>query len=347
MTGKKHPTRNTVPLAGPSLERPSRQRFALFGALQVGLLLGLAALQAALLLSGNIHLYQAPKMQPFAIFSTSAFVLMALHGLWTLLVPGADAAARCGCSHDHEPSASGKIAMAVLFGLVLIAGFFLPHQVLDSRVAEKKGISLSRSPTPSVFGPSRETQLPPEDHLFFQEELPWDSAQAWDFQSPGADLEEEQARLREELGIWYDRDIYQELSEELLHRETLRITDKDFLDSMLIISAYLDRFQDRKVEFTGFAYHDGTMAENEMAVARISITCCLADATVYGLLVRSDQPLPPNDTWVRVHGRIAATRFMEENIPMILADRLETIPAPDQPYVYPRLYSSYVFEEES
>ncbi len=324
-------------------EQPGRS-FAVF---QVLLLLGLAALQAVLLLSGAIHLYQAPKMQPFVIFSTAAFVVMALHGLWTLLVPKAGAEARCGCSHDHEPSRAGKAAMTALFGLVLVTGFFLPHQVLDSRVAEKKGIALSRSPAPSVFGPEQIPGLPPESHLFFQEETPWDSGQAMDFEPTGSDLDEEQAKLREELGIWYDREIYQELTEDLLARETLRITDADFLDAMLIISAYLDRFQGRRVEFTGFVYHDGTMAENELAVARISITCCLADATVYGLLVRADQPLPPNDTWVRVHGRIGATRFMEEDIPMILAERLEIIPAPDQPYVYPRLYSSYVFEDGS
>ncbi|SMP45794.1 TIGR03943 family protein [Desulfonatronum zhilinae] len=331
--------------AGP--DRDHERHGLSFEVFQVLLLLGLAALQAVLLFSGAIHLYQAPKMQPFVIFSTAAFLVMALHGLWVLLVPKAGADARCGCSHDHEPSPVGKIAMAVLFGLVLITGFFLPHQILDSRVAEKKGIALSRSPAPSVFGPERIPGLPPENHLFFQEETPWDSGQAMDFEPTGTDMEEEQALLREELGIWYDREIYQELTEDLLARETLRVTDADFLDAMLIISAYLDRFQGRAVVFTGFVYHDGTMAENELAVARISITCCLADATVYGLLVQAEQPLPPNDSWVRVHGRIGATRFMEEDIPMILADRLEIIPAPDQPYVYPRLYSSYVFEDGS
>lgn len=314
-----------------------------FGLVRVAVLLGLAALQAVVLLSGAIHLYQAPRMQPFVIFSTAAFLVMALHGLWNVLVPGDDAAARCGCSHDHEPSPVGKIAMVVLFGLVLTTGFFLPHQALDSRVAEKKGIALSRSPAPSVFGSERVAGLPPDSHLFFQEEIPWDSAQVWDLQASGADLDKEQALLREELGIWYDREIYEELSEDLLSRDVLRISGEDFLDSMLIISAYLDRFQGRRVEFTGFVYHDGTMAENELAVARIAITCCLADATVYGLLVRFDPPLPPNDAWVQVQGRIAATRFMEEDIPMIVAARMEVIPAPDQPYVYPRLYTSYVF----
>lgn len=323
-----------------------RGRNALFfGLIQVLLLLGLAGLQAGLLLSGDSQLYQAPRMRPFMIFSTAAFLLMGLYGLRTLLAPAAEISADCGCGHAHTPSFQAKIAIVVLFGLVLSTGFFLPHQVLDSRVAEKKGIALSRLPATGVFGPERELRLLPEDHLFFQESMPWDSAQAVDLGPTETGLDEEQARLREELGIWYDRELHRELSEDLLARQTLRITDEDFLDSMLIISAYLDDFVGRHVDFCGFVFHDGTMAENELAVARIAVTCCLADASVYGLLVRApDLPLPPNDAWVRVQGRIQKTRFIEEDIPLILADSLEVIPAPEQPYVYPRLYSRYVLE---
>ncbi|GAB6059593.1 TIGR03943 family putative permease subunit [Desulfonatronum parangueonense] len=317
---------------------------ASFGLIQTLILFALAALQASLLHSGESLLYMAPRMQPFLFFSTVSFCIMGIYGLWTLFRPGASVEAGCGCGHEHGFSGKAKAVVVMLFGLVLAAGFFLPHQLLDSRVAQKKGISLSRAPERSMFGPQQEIGFPPDSHILFQEDIPWDSGQAMDF---GPELDEEQAMLREELGIWYDRDTYQEMTEELLAKSSLIITSENFLDSMLIISAYLDRFQGRRVEFSGFVYHDGTMAENELAVARIAVTCCLADATVYGLLVRVDTlPLPANDAWVRVHGRIAATRFMDEDIPMVLADRLELIPPPDQPYVYPRLYSSYVFDAE-
>ncbi|SDB27069.1 protein of unknown function [Desulfonatronum thiosulfatophilum] len=315
-----------------------------FGLILVLILFALAALQATLLVSGESLLYQAPRMQPFLFFSTVSFCIMGVYGLWTLFQPGTSTKAGCGCGHEHGFSNKAKTAVVMLFGLVLAAGFFLPHQLLDSRVAQKKGISLSRPPERSIFGPQQEFEFPPQSHILFQEDIPWDSGQAMDF---GPELDEEQAMLREELGIWYDRDTYQEMSEELLARSALTITSENFLDSMLIISAYLDRFKGRGVEFSGFVYHDGTMAENEIAVARIAVTCCLADATVYGLLVRVDElPLPANDVWVRVHGRIAATWFMDEELPMVLAERLEMIPPPDQPYVYPRLYSSFVFESE-
>jgi putative membrane protein len=317
---------------------------SLFALIQILLLLGLALLQTLLLLSGDNRLYQAPRMQPFLVFSTVTFCILALHGVQNLFRPAPAPGCACGCAQGREISLGAKTAVLVLFGLILGTGFLLPHQVLDSRVAEKKGIALQRQPASPVFSPQTAPGDFSGEHLAL-EDIPWDSAQALE-SAPG--VEDEQDKLREELGIWYDRKLYTEMTDELLARKSLEITGETFLDAMLIISAYLDDFAGRAVEFSGFAYHDGTMAENELAVARIAITCCLADATVYGLLVRAPGlPLPANDVWVRVQGRIAKTKFMDDSIPMILADHLETIPAPDQPYVYPRLYSRYVLEPDA
>lgn len=310
-----------------------------FDLVRVLLFSALALLQAVLLVSGQSVLYLAPRMLPFLYFSTAAFCLLALHGTWNLL--GSRPAGGCDCGCGHDLRAGAKTAIIVLFGLVLGAGFFLPHQVLDSRVAEKKGISLHRQTTSPMFGPKPGEDFFPGEHLLF-EEIPWDSAQAVDDRAGPGD---EQDKLRDELGIWYDRELYTEMAEELLAEDILRISGESFLDAMLIISAYLDDFEGRLVEFSGFVFHDATMAEDELAVARIAITCCLADATVYGLLVRAPgTSLPVNDTWVRVRGRIHKTQFLEDSIPLIIADLLEEIPPPAQPYVYPRLYSRYVFE---
>lgn len=316
-----------------------------FQLIRVLIFVALALLQASLLISGQIRLYQAPHMLPFFIFSTAAFVLLAGHGLVLLRRrPTATGPDLCSCPGAHAPSGQVKTAAILLFGLVLATGFVLPHHYLDGRVAEKKGISLSRSPGPSLTGSHQDAAVFPEDHLFLEEDIPWDSAESMDH---GPGRSQQQEMLRDELGIWYDQDIYTRMSEELLARESLRITGESFLDAMLVISAYLDAFIGKEVEFSGFVHHDGTMAENELAVARIAVTCCLADATVYGLLVRiNNLPVPANDSWVRVRGRIASTRFIDRDIPLILADELRPIDQPDQPYVYPSLYSTYVFGEE-
>lgn len=322
---------------------PTRHRqFPVFDLTQHLLLLALALLQTILLASGDSQLYLAPRMMPFLYFSTTAFCILAVHGLWNLFRRPSDG---CDCGCAENLSLGSKIVILALFGLVLGTGFILPHQPLDSRVADKKGISLQRHATDPLFGGTRSADdFLTGEHLLIGD-IPWDSAQAWE-EDNGREVEQE--RLRDELGIWYDRELYTEMARELLGQDFLEITSETFLDAMLVISAYLEAFAGRSVEFAGFVYHDGTMAENELAVARISITCCLADATVYGLLVRAPSlPLPPNDAWVRVRGRIAQTVLMEESIPVILADDLEIVPAPDQPYVYPRLYNRHVIDTGS
>lgn len=302
------------------------------------ILIALALLQTLLLLSGKISLYLSPSMAPFFIFSTAAFYILAIHELW-FFVSEVNA-------ENHEDarkrsfSASGGITVIALFGLVLAAGFFLPHRVLDSRVADKKGISLQRVPAERFLDPRTAPLVFPEDHVFY------DDAKGKGFQAGGRQDSEpdEQRMLRSELGIWYDNELYISMAEDLLSRDSLKITGKSFLDDVLILSVYLDAFIGRDVEFTGFVYHDGTMAENELAVARIALTCCLADATVYGLLVRPpDLPRPENDVWVRVTGRIDKTRDIENPFPLILAEQMEPVHAPAQPYVFPRLYGKFVF----
>lgn len=315
-----------------------------FALVQSLMLFGLAGLQISLLLTGANLLYQAPRMLPFMIFSTIAFLAMGLYTLWAALKHGAATPLACGCGSGPRPSWPAKTAMAALFGLVLLSGFLLPHQLLDSRVAEKKGISLHRSASAALFGPQPTDNIFPDNHLPI-ERIPWDTGQAAS-QDPGHG--EELDKLHAELGIWYDRDLHARMADELLAEQTLVVTDDSFLDAMLIISAYLDAFQGRYLEFSGFVFHDQSMAANELAVARIAVTCCLADSTVYGLLVRSPRlPLPANDVWVRVRGRIGKTRFMEEDIPLIAAEELDVAASPEQPYVYPRLYSKYVFEDQA
>lgn len=322
---------------------PDKMHAQPFALVQALVLFGLAGLQVGLLFTGNNLLYQAARMQPFMFFSTIAFLAMGLYALWAALARRAAAPLARGCS-GLRPSRSAKTAMAALFGLVLLTGFLLPHQVLDSRVAEKKGISLHRSTSSTLFGPQPAENIFPGDHLSI-ETIPWDTGQAV---SHPPEHGAEQDKLHAELGIWYDRNLHNQMADELLAEQTLTITDASFLDAMLIISAYLEDFQGRGLEFSGFAFHDQSMAANELAVARIAVTCCLADSTVYGLLVRAPHlPLPINDVWVRVRGRIHKTQFMGEDIPMIVAKHLDVVPAPEQPYVYPRLYSRYVFGNQA
>ncbi|MCS6774866.1 MAG: TIGR03943 family protein [Thermoflexales bacterium] len=92
----------------------------------------------------------------------------------------------------------------------------------------------------------------------------------------------------------------------------------------------------RKVEVVGFVYRDPRNAPGEFWVSRFTVSCCVADAAAVGLLARwaqADQLKP--DEWVRVVGRFGVGEFAGERLPVILAERIEPVPPPSQPYLHP------------
>ncbi|HQV69304.1 MAG TPA: TIGR03943 family protein [Thermoflexales bacterium] len=90
------------------------------------------------------------------------------------------------------------------------------------------------------------------------------------------------------------------------------------------------------VDVTGFVYRDARNAPNQIWVSRFTISCCVADASAIGLLAQVDSSFDQkSDQWVRVTGKLGVTTFAGEKVPVILPDKIEPIPPPDQPYLYP------------
>ncbi|MDQ3646209.1 MAG: TIGR03943 family protein [Actinomycetota bacterium] len=89
-----------------------------------------------------------------------------------------------------------------------------------------------------------------------------------------------------------------------------------------------------EVELTGFVTHPDDAPASGFALTRFSIFCCAADATPYAVLVDpsavSGGSEFTEDTWLRVRGALAksGTRFV------LVADEIETVAEPKDPYVY-------------
>ena len=74
--------------------------------------------------------------------------------------------------------------------------------------------------------------------------------------------------------------------------------------------------------------------QNQIIVARFGITCCVADASVYGMMAKGEVASLPKDKWVQVTGKIDQTQYNGETIPVIKINQLSKITAPQQPYVF-------------
>ena len=91
-------------------------------------------------------------------------------------------------------------------------------------------------------------------------------------------------------------------------------------------------------DVVGFVYLDDAADEGEFTLTRFVVGCCAADAMAVGLPVSLAAGLPSGGAleegqWVRVVGQFAASTG--NRIPVLVAEQLEAVPEPNQPYLYP------------
>jgi putative membrane protein len=91
-----------------------------------------------------------------------------------------------------------------------------------------------------------------------------------------------------------------------------------------------------QADVTGFVYHDIRLDEGQFMVARFSLTCCVADAVAVGLVVDWPESADlPDNQWVRVHGTMSVSQLDGKVAPLIHAESVEQVLAPEQPYLFP------------
>jgi putative membrane protein len=94
----------------------------------------------------------------------------------------------------------------------------------------------------------------------------------------------------------------------------------------------LARRAGERIVLDGIVSHEAAMPPDEFLLTRFIVTCCTADATHAQVRVVGAPPgaFEP-DTWVRVEGRV----FPLGREVLIAAERVESIPAPSDPYLTP------------
>ena len=114
--------------------------------------------------------------------------------------------------------------------------------------------------------------------------------------------------------------------------------DRNILDWIKLAGSAADPsvYTGQQANVVGFVYHDDRLEEGQFMLSRFVITCCVADAQAIGLPVESTQSAELSDnTWVRVQGTLDKTIINGDTVPLIQAAAIETIAAPEQPYLYP------------
>ena len=90
----------------------------------------------------------------------------------------------------------------------------------------------------------------------------------------------------------------------------------------------------KTVTTKGFVYREKNFVQDQILVARFGITCCVADASVYGIMAKGKVANLPKDKWIQVTGTIEQTIYDGSSIPIIKIHQYKKIPELKNPYVY-------------
>lgn len=115
-------------------------------------------------------------------------------------------------------------------------------------------------------------------------------------------------------------------------------TDRSILDWIRAFNYAEDpaRFTGQPADVIGFVYRDERLGGAQFMVGRFTVTCCAADAAAVAMMVEWPEAGQfAENTWVRVRGPVRVAELNGRPIPLIAAAAVETVPQPDQPYMYP------------
>ncbi|MDN3019470.1 TIGR03943 family protein [Paenibacillus sp. BSR1-1] len=283
------------------------------------ILIGFMLLLFKLLLTNNISLLIAPKMIRFIYFTL--FICLILGVLLIIRgTSGKDHSYHCDCDGGHTyPSSFGKsVFLYLLFIIPITTGFLFSNNVLGSSVAMNRTIKLGA------------TSQPTEQKKIINNSSNLQSSSNTNKSNTSNNTQSVLDNQPEPL----TQTEYDALKNKILKANMINIEDNQYVNIMNIIQDNLNAMIGKTVTTKGFVYREKEFMQNQIIVARFGITCCVADASVYGMMAKGDVATLPKDKWVQVTGRIEQTQFNGETIPVIKIVQLSKITAPQQPYVF-------------
>jgi putative membrane protein len=278
------------------------------------ILIGYALLVLKLFLTFNLQNFVAPKMHKYMYFSLGVFLVLGA----VQVIRGTSSQSKdhsCDCEgHELPKGFLRSIFVYALFVFPIIIGFLLPDNLLDSSVAAKRGVKVGNS----LF------TTPPKG-----EKQPG--------VSPGEEKQSKQDEYEPSLGSYEEFPVekdFEKLKELLGDQDKIIVRDEQYIQTLSIVDENLDNYIGKEIQLTGFVYKDEGFAKDEIVVSRFTVTCCVADASVYGILARDVElgKLEP-DTWVNISAIIDKTMFNGVEMPVMKNSVFKVVDPPENPYV--------------
>ncbi|MBP3970598.1 TIGR03943 family protein [Bacillus sp. WL1] len=269
------------------------------------ILIGLAMLLFKLLVTGNIYNFIAPKMIKFTYI---AFVVILLLGSLQVWGDGREKQDDCNCCKHHTALKPGmkSFFVYVLFVVPIISAFLFGSVTIDGSLAGKRGMNQS------VQARSMEKN-----------------------EKEGIQANSNWQEQDETSNLKVTDQVEEQLEKSMLGQRKIQVEDKDYVQTMSIIGQDVKGFKGKEITFSGFIYNDKDVTGDKVVVARYGITCCIADASVWGMIVAGEDVRKlPQETWVKITGLLDETTYKGMLFPLVKVNKVEKINKPTDPYVY-------------
>lgn len=272
------------------------------------ILSGYFELMMYLQVSGKLDQYINVHYRYLAILSMILSALLALVQLYLWVKNGKAEEETHEHDHDHDHGLSKPYQRGiayVLLALPVIVGTLFPTISLDTTIVEAKGFNFPVSKE-SVGDPEMQTQyLKPDTSIYFNK----------------SDYLDQMNELKEKYG----------------DKQTIEITDENYLEVMELIYNYPSEFIGKKISYEGFVYQTPNDSNEDIFLFRFGIIHCVADSGVFGLLTHMPEGVTvKNDEWYKIEGTIQSDYYQpfKREIPSVVVTNAEKVSAPKNQYVY-------------
>lgn len=118
-----------------------------------------------------------------------------------------------------------------------------------------------------------------------------------------------------------------------LEKDAIQVTDENYFEVFNHLYTFLDDMEGKQISLAGFVYREPDFPNNQIAIARLTMTCCIADANVYGFIFRGDVEKLKTNQWYEVQGKIGKETYKGEVIPVIRLNTFNQIQPPKEQYL--------------
>lgn len=120
--------------------------------------------------------------------------------------------------------------------------------------------------------------------------------------------------------------------------KALVVNSDNFLTVLDQLFEEPERFVGNRLIISGFAYKADSFNEGEFAIARLTISCCAADAAMVGIFCSGGELSDfEAEKWYEVDGVLSTTKMDARTIPLLEISSSRPIKKPKNVYVYQQM----------